>query len=409
VRIALVTYALQVGGVETLLMGLGRSLEHAGNEIVFVETLTKGQWSGWFEAEGFRIFRVVPRPWRSRVHHARRVAEALREFDAVILNDAAVAQAALGLLRESQVALIVLHALLRSMVRNAGGNFSQADALIAVSPHVAEGAARYGVPRERIVLIPNAVSVPLNWPKRDRTWAEQTSFIKAAFVGGLSQDQKGVLHLAGIADSARARGVQVQVDVIGEGPDREALEERIRVLGLESSFVMHGRLSNIRAQTVLSEADVLLMPSYFEGMPIVLLEAMASGVVPVASRIPGCTDFAVQDGVSGMLVPISDEAGFAARLVALCRDRNLLGTMSRSAWERARSTFSLTRLAQSYLELLRRCQGERRQAHAPRSGALDKSLLGDLPVLPVTLVRPVRKLLRLAHLMPPPVVEPLLF
>lgn len=408
-RIALVTYALQVGGVETLLMGLARDLTRSGNEVVIVETVAEGQWSQWFEDEGLRVLRVLAKPWRSRVHHARRVVQALRWFDAVILNDASIAQAALGLLDQCQVAVIVLHTLLRSMLRNAAGNFSQVDALVAVSPHVAEGAARYGLPRGRIVLIPNAVSVPEDWPKRDRSGAERSALIKVAFVGGLSHEQKGVLHLPGIVDRIRAQGVQARLDVVGDGRDREALRERIRVLGLDSCFVMHGRLSNVHAKQVLSEADVLLMPSYFEGMPIVLLEAMASGVVPVASRISGCTDFAIEDGVSGLLVPVSDEAGFAARIVALGRDRNLLGNMSRSAWERALSLFSLTRLTQSYLGLIKRCQEERKQTHAPRSGALDRSLLGDLPVLPVALVRPVRKLLRLARLMPPPVIEPLLF
>ena len=152
------------------------------------------------------------------------------------------------------------------------------------------------------------------------------------------------------------------------------------------------------------------MPSYSEGLPIVLLEAMALGAVPVASRLPGCTDFVIEDGVSGALVPVGDEEGFASRVVALARDRQLLDAMSRSAWQRSKDTFSSARMSESYFELLLQRRARKESgAVRTRSGELDKGLLGDLPWLPVALVRPFRKLLRLAGLMRQPVVEPPFF
>ena len=96
--------------------------------------------------------------------------------------------------------------------------------------------------------------------------------------------------------------------------------------------------------------DVFLFPSRFEGFGKTLIEAMAGGCVPVASRLPGITDWILEDGVSGLLFPVGDVKRAAAHLLDLYNDRNRLTTMRGNARDAA-SKFSLDRMADSYEEL----------------------------------------------------------
>lgn len=149
------------------------------------------------------------------------------------------------------------------------------------------------------------------------------------------------------------------------------------------------------------------MTSLFEGLPIVLLEGMARGVVPVVSRLKGSTDFVIRSGVDGYLVETGDIPDYIEKLSMLAADRDLLGRMSLSAWERIGSDFSSEKMCRTYLDLLTSNRQLRKNGMAPqRNGKTDTKLLGDFPNLPRCLVRPVRKIGRLIGLVPPFQPEP---
>jgi glycosyltransferase involved in cell wall biosynthesis len=132
----------------------------------------------------------------------------------------------------------------------------------------------------------------------------------------------------------------------------------------------------------LQAADALLMPSYFEGQPITLFEAMARGVVPGASLLPGITDTVVSSGSDGFLVRVGDEAGFADALARLTDPAAYAG-MSPNAWEKAREHFSVGAMTRSYLKLISLCRERRKERLAPgRSGDIDLSLLGKRSGIP---------------------------
>jgi hypothetical protein len=161
---------------------------------------------------------------------------------------------------------------------------------------------------------------------------------------------------------------------------------------------------------LLNEAHVLIMPSIFEGFPLTPLEAMAAGVVPIMSRIPGCTDFMIEDGKSGVLVDIGNELGFAEAIISLAKNRWKLRTISKAAWEAAHKRFSYEIMGKLYLELIEECRRRRKTGEVPqRSREIDTVLLGDLPFVPILFVRPVRKILRMLGLFPKPQIEPLLY
>jgi len=101
---------------------------------------------------------------------------------------------------------------------------------------------------------------------------------------------------------------------------------------------------------VYRRAEVFVLPSYVEGMPNVVLEAMASGLPVIATDVPGTRDV-IEDGVSGYLVPPRDEAVLAERIAFLSGRPDERRRMAATARARA-ETFSWRRIADQYLNLL---------------------------------------------------------
>jgi hypothetical protein len=128
------------------------------------------------------------------------------------------------------------------------------------------------------------------------------------------------------------------------------------------------------------------MPSHYEGQPVALFEAMARGVVPVVSRLPGITDTVIADGADGFLAPVGDESAFVDRLVSLAEDRERVRTMSRAAWQSALERFGVETMAGRYVDLMETCWRERRNGAAGgRSRRLYLPLLGKRSRFPLFL------------------------
>ena len=90
---------------------------------------------------------------------------------------------------------------------------------------------------------------------------------------------------------------------------------------------------------LLGAADVLILPSYHEGLPYALLEGMAAGLVPVATRVGAIPDVVVE-GVHGVLIPARDPQAIARAIVALAADRTRLARMSAACRERVAAAYS---------------------------------------------------------------------
>jgi len=136
------------------------------------------------------------------------------------------------------------------------------------------------------------------------------------FVGRL-RIRKGVDVLL---EALVARGDLPRLLIAGDGEHRAALERRARDLGLGADRVLFlGRASAAQVRDLLSRALGLVVPSTYEGMPLVILEAMASGVPVVASRVSGIPEV-VLDGDTGWLVPCEDPLALGAALGELVDD-----------------------------------------------------------------------------------------
>ena len=170
---------------------------------------------------------------------------------------------------------------------------------------------------------------------------------RAAFVGRLALE-KGLDTLIDAWPAVRAAHPAARLILIGEGPERPALEARARALGLDQDVEMPGVVSD--ATAALRDADLFVLPSREEGMSIALLEAMALGIPLVASSIPGNRRI-VADFKHGRLAPPDDPPGLARVINEQWASFDRAFHMSRAARCRVEQEFSIRIVARKHLEL----------------------------------------------------------
>jgi glycosyltransferase involved in cell wall biosynthesis len=123
-------------------------------------------------------------------------------------------------------------------------------------------------------------------------------------VGTLSPE-KGIPVLIDALRRLIAAGRDIRARIVGDGPLRSTLTEIIRTHGLEECIRLEGALNHDSVAPLYGRSHALVLASFAEGLPVVLMEAMAAGVPCVATRIAGIPEL-IEDGVNGILVPPSD-------------------------------------------------------------------------------------------------------
>ena len=162
------------------------------------------------------------------------------------------------------------------------------------------------------------------------------------FVGRL-EERKGVAYL--IDAVARLGDHGPTLEVIGDGPERAALEAQADALGIARRVVFRGKVTTEELRASYARAAVFVLPSVVdargdtEGLGVVLLEAMNYGTPVVASRIGGIPDI-VEDGISGLLVPAGDEAALTTALARLLAEPALARRLGDAGRQRVRARFS---------------------------------------------------------------------
>lgn len=139
----------------------------------------------------------------------------------------------------------------------------------------------------------------------------------------------------------------------GDGQEREAVEQLVRKLGLGKITTLHGWQDDKAGLLGLyQQADVVVNPSVYEGMPNVVLEAMACGLPVVASRIPG-NDTLVIPGETGYLFEPGDGDALCAALRAIREDPSQARSLGEAGRRRAEAAFSWDEVARAYAQLFR--------------------------------------------------------
>jgi len=171
---------------------------------------------------------------------------------------------------------------------------------------------------------------------------------RVLFVGRLAAPKGLPILLESIA-RLREDHPNVQLTIAGDGPDRQQLESMARRLGIESHVRFLGYQSQSQVRELLGRSDVFGMASFAEGVPVVLMEAMAGGVPVVATRIAGIPEL-VDDGGCGFLVPPGDGQALADRIGQLLDDAELRNAIAAAGRLKVEQEFNLT------MESRRLCQ-----------------------------------------------------
>lgn len=231
--------------------------------------------------------------------------------------------------------------------------------------------------------------IPYGIPLPARVRRATPGPLRLIFAGRLAHGQKGVLELPAIDATLRERGIDVTWTIVGDGPDGA----RLRELWPSSPSVSYrGALSNADTVAALADHDVFVLPTRAEGLPVALLEAMGSGLVPVVSNIESGVPDVVTAGETGLLPPVGDINGFADAIAQLAADRPQLERFSVAARRAVETRFDIRERVKDYQALYARYA----ELYRPLAGdaTLQYGSRLDHPWIPNPFVRLVRSTLR---------------
>jgi glycosyltransferase involved in cell wall biosynthesis len=235
--------------------------------------------------------------------------------------------------------------------------------MVAVSERVRlKAIEEEGILPERVVVIQNGIIPPpgAGFSDAERRSARErlgvpTDFLLALTVGRLAE-QKGHAYLLRAVPLVLQRFSNIIFLLAGDGPLRPDLEGEARQLGIGDAVRFLGTRSDV--PYLLRLADLFILPSVSEGMPVALLEAMMVGLPVIASQVEG-VDEIVQDGQNGLTVPLADPKALSQAILRLALDaemRQRLGAQAKSSVE---SRFTLEAMCDRYLELFQAGTGVR--------------------------------------------------
>jgi len=230
----------------------------------------------------------------------------------------------------------------RRLIRRA---FAGAFRVVVLSEHW-RGLLHAMVPRANIVVMPNCV--PVGAPAADGP--REPCFV---YMGRITQG-KGVYDLLEAIRLVAATQPEARLVIAGTGESARVLA-RARELGIDGRVELAGWVEGAGKQALLARARALVLPSYAEGLPMVILEAMALSTPVIATPVGGVPDL-IQDGHNGLLVAPGDSAGLAAAMCRLLTERGLAADMGAAGRRLVQGEFGMQG-ALSRLGLLYRLAG----------------------------------------------------
>ena len=255
--------------------------------------------------------------------------------------------------------VVHLHAQMRSFYyripkffqRFARWVFNAADGVVVLGPSARKFVIEdLGVPAERVELVYNGVPEPM---------AERRVFDEAAkrnvlFLGRLDK-LKGVSDLVKAVAQPGFDREHTHVRIAGGG-DVAAYQAEAKALGVDGAVTFEGLCDQAQVARLLAQADVLVLPSYDEVLPLVILEALGNGVAVVCTPV-GEVPAVLTDGVNTKFITPGDVQGIAATLQQVLGDPQLLDSLGRNGRALYEQQFSLARYFAGIARVHQRCFG----------------------------------------------------
>lgn len=236
------------------------------------------------------------------------------------------------------------------------------DATVVPSRQLVETFIERGDDTSATYVIPHGVELPEESGETARDLPEAArGKIIVGFFGRLSEEKGPDLFV----EIARALSHHANLFFVmtGVGPEREKVLEQIRKNDLEDRIHAPGFVENVIP--LMRAADIVVLPSRLDGMPLAVLEAQALGKPVVASRV-GSLPSMIEEGETGFLCKIGDVASFAQRILELAGDAKLRDGMKSAARELVRRKYSAERMVESYEDVFHKAAGAPENAQTAR-------------------------------------------
>lgn len=173
--------------------------------------------------------------------------------------------------------------------------------------------------------------------------------LQLLYIGRLCRE-KGLYEALNGLRMAQVHGITAQLTIAGAGPDAAALRNKASQLGLERHVRFVGPVVGDAKPALLAQSDVLLLPSYSEGLPYALLECMAAGMPAIVTPVGAIPDVVVEDQ-HGIFVPPRDVPSVARAIASLAADPGLVARMGAASRQRVAAAYSVQRLTEEFTRL----------------------------------------------------------
>lgn len=344
-RVALLRFSTSFGGVESYMLSLGSGLRERGVDVHVVvkdrafahraaaaglepHVVTKK--SKWDPAFLFRLRGLLRRLEPDIVHSQGMVSDFAASF-----GGTGTPVITLHTLPEADASMKASRLLLyRAMNRIA---FGRCALMIAVSKARRDDLLRTGVPPEKIRVVHNGIAPA---PAAGRRGRPPGAPLRISSVSRLVTE-KGIDVLIDGAAIAMKGGLKAALGIYGDGPERAALKNRAAERGIAAAVSFEGFREDVAA--VLAGTDIIVLPSYTEGLPYILLEAAREGAAIAASSAGGIPEF-VRDRREGLLFSPGSAEELARALQELAGDAGLRKRLADGAKERLAEGFTLDKM-----------------------------------------------------------------
>jgi glycosyltransferase involved in cell wall biosynthesis len=361
----------RIGGHSTHTLNFGRALRRRGCRVGAIVPEPFGELYGDF-AESLDYVCVLRRGLESRSRYIRRLVQRIAALspDVIINNMVPPVQAAMPFLPPQLRRVSVVHNVTEYEVALGLANGAWLDWVVSVSNNIGayvERENRDGVPMATI-------PVGIEPPAAGRKQAEARTPLRLIYVGRL-EPQKNLAGLMRVLTRLHEAATPFSMSIVGGGAELNSLRSQAAACAFGGQIQFLGVQPQRQVARLLDEHDFLVMTSHYEGTPHVVLEAMAHGLVVLASRLPGATDMIINDKVDGFLCDRNKPEEYVSILRDFVAQPAEFGPVSQAARQTAMTRYGSDTFAAQYESLFERANGKR---PAPLANAPKVEVLPEL-------------------------------
>ena len=346
-RILFACYDFRIGGHSSHALNFARALRRRGHAVTALVSEPYGELYSEFR-ESLERVEIVRRGIESRSAYLRRVVERVNSCRPNILinNVVPCVQASLPFLAPEIVRIFVLHSIHERESRIALANVAFLDSVVAVSDNVREHFERLEPGQIPVSVIP----VGLELPPEGRRRTSARVPLRLIYVGRI-EPEKNLPGLLRVLSALQSASVPFSMTIVGSGKQLQAVQAQASQLPFSERVQFLGARGPREVSRLLAEHDFLLLTSLYEGTPHAALEAMAHGLVVLASRLPGATDRIITDDVDGYLCNREAPLDYVKVLAGFAGHPESFAAVSHAARAKVASCYSADVLATQYESL----------------------------------------------------------